>query len=232
MSFTVIVKGQLSRTVSLEVGDEKTIGPCVGIYLTEDPKSTTRWEILVSAKTMEGDFCVGRVLTIGPASNPLVRESASRLVAIANAPGAMGWSVTLRAFNADGVTPVTTKTGCTPVLGKSPPGQGYDETIFPGVYPVNTNGTGRQVARIVTAQVNAGAGAQVWATEQPFRVKARIRNDGAAGGAAVFIGDPATLTAANGYQLQAGQEYIDESNRALAVITAGGNVVCSTLIEE
>jgi hypothetical protein len=230
-------KNGSAAQVALDSKQEE-IGPLVGIEILERGSSSVRWLLEIDAQTAEGRFRVGRVLTLSPVGTGGIGglgavpggNASSRLVAVALCPGARGWMITATAFEADGLTRAAADAELFVSRAKE-----QQAAIGPGVTAVNPQGAGRQVARVLTAQFFAGPVIQVYAPEQPFRIRATIVNADVPGGATIFVGDatgPTAVTAANGFPLLPGDRFVTEGNRAMAVITAGGAVPAATLLEE
>lgn len=79
--------------VSLDLPADRT-GDSLSIYVS-DLDAAARWEILVYANVLEGQFRVGQVTTRAPAAG----DPFARLVACAHAPGARSWKISARSLD-------------------------------------------------------------------------------------------------------------------------------------
>jgi hypothetical protein len=216
----------------IESGAE--LGPAISIALTESG-TFARWLLRVDVTLPGGRFCLGHVFTtppteFTPATTPGLRSPSARIVALAICPGAIGWSIWAEAFVLNGTARDHTAQADI-ALASAHPGEG-DSIGSMGVYPINSFGVGRAVPRIRTAQIVSGAAAAMWAPEEPFRVRALLRNSNpAVGPLSVFIGGSAAVTVATGLEVPPGEEFEAIHGRPLFVISTGPQTV-STYIEE
>lgn len=80
--------GVPSSTIALAIAPDKT-GTALAIALSQPGNSAEQWTFAVEVQTPEGVFFLGTFRTNPPASG----DPASRVVALAGCPGAIGWRV-------------------------------------------------------------------------------------------------------------------------------------------
>lgn len=91
------------------------VGDSLSIHLTQQGDSTALWTFLVDVHLAQGKFRLGQLTTLSPASG----QPASRTVAIATCPGAIGWSVQATCPDANEIAGCTldSSTCCTSAIG-------------------------------------------------------------------------------------------------------------------
>ena len=85
--------GAIWFDVSLDVAPEQ-IGDACAVFCS-DENITAQWEIIVFANVMEGQYQAGRMVTRSAQQG----DPMSRMVAIANVPGARAWKVSARSVD-------------------------------------------------------------------------------------------------------------------------------------
>ena len=133
-----IVFGDTPNDVILDKS-VKGVGDSLSIHLTQQADSDNAWTFLVDVHLAQGKFRLGQFTTLTPSSG----EPASRAVALATCPGAIGWSVQVTCPDNDAIAGVTLDSSmcCTAAIGVEPitqtatPGTGV--TLL-GPFPVPT----------------------------------------------------------------------------------------------
>jgi len=92
---SVVLKKSGTQASSVD-GDAEGRGG-LAIALSQPKGSTARWKFSVRAQVPDGDFSIGEFTTSPPANNRL-----SRIVAIANCPGAKSWTVLVNLADGEG----------------------------------------------------------------------------------------------------------------------------------
>ena len=113
------------------------LGDSLSIHLTQAPGSAAVWVIRVDVHVAQGKFRLGQFSTLSPAAG----ASPSRTVAIANCPGAIGWSVQVSCVTPNEIAGCTLQSskccvsfaGVEPVVEEAIPGEGV--TIL-GPFPL------------------------------------------------------------------------------------------------
>jgi len=239
----VKVTGRSPQTIVLK----GPIGPSLAIALSEPGDQQVRWVVKVTARTHEGDFRIGEFRTeppkdvqahggaINQANDPLFRATA-RLVAVANWPGAIGWSITVFPIALTSV-PASEAVGSfflsslpQPVAGE-PTGGGAGAKCCsdlsppaPGVYPVHSDGAiGPYVYDWTSAPVtNIGTAPVLISGANPYRRRLVLR---AQNTNPVVIGETNAVSLATGFHVSS-LDYLEITHQravwAAAVDTTRG----------
>ena len=200
---TVIRGGSQVSQVGLSLAPNAGPCPSISIVLSEPGGSIFRWEVTVWTRYPESLSRLGRFRTIPPAGT----LASNRVVALAYAPGAVGWELTVRAvpLEFEGAPPITDARGEMWISRSNCCGA----LSLPGVMPVENEGVGEPIFEVLTRQQSfTGASSFSLYEADPFRRRTLIRsgNLGAAGGL-IAVGTTPSVTIANGYLLALGESY-------------------------
>lgn len=168
----------------------------MSLHLSEDSANTVRWVLQVYARVPERKDLLGVVRTrpVTDPSGALPLGRASRTVALAYCPGAIGWDVLVDAEQADtreGAPPVTAFVGDLVIALAECCGPLHR----PGVQPVDADTVGDSIHQISTANLTIGnVGVAGIASANPWRrrlILTRGQTAGDPAGSVIYIGPTA-----------------------------------------
>jgi hypothetical protein len=187
--------------LNLQPGAKASPCPSISIVVSEPGNSVFRWEMTVWVRYPESNSRIGRFRTLPPVST----GAPNRVVALAYAPGAVGWRIQAKAITPQG-GPAITSAKADAWVSRS---ECCGALTTPGVMPVEVEGVGEPIFDALTGQLSldSSAATQIIAAN-PFRRRASIRGGPMnAPGNLIALGTTNAVTLATGRLIALGETF-------------------------